>query len=485
MNLHPLPSPPVGVRYALTVPQSVLFADISLRGSRASHLHAVFGGTFRFDYIAIDDGAMSWNYTGDRAFAEAFLVATEPAIAARRFISGMGMTSRAVERISWLIAPSVTRRPNHVPDLLNDLKAYWDSYERHMTSLFSFWNVEEFLSEALISALRELGHDAEIAAGLQRFLQPSETNYFTLERRRLDLVGQRLGKAEPQSQEVLHRALQQHVDDFGFLLSPFNLGGRPSVASLVERIAESPPNGAADAALLDFERDLLLDLPEPVRELGLLAQELAFWKTERLDVLALGDARVADLYQSAAHALSVDTDDLFSMTRDEITASLESGAPVVDEQVRADRRRGFCLLLDSESVQFYATSHSASPSARQDASSQDFDGKLFGTPASPGVVSGPVRIIGSLDDVAALEPGDVLVTAMTRPEMGVALDRASAFVTDEGGRMCHAAIIAREMKKPCVIGTGNATAVLRNGSHVTVSGDDGTIVVDSDEKPGA
>jgi len=62
--------------------------------------------------------------------------------------------------------------------------------------------------------------------------------------------------------------------------------------------------------------------------------------------------------------------------------------------------------------------------------------------------------------------------------MGVALDRAAAFVTDEGGRMAHAAIIAREMGKPCVIGTGEATRLLKDGMGVTVDGDNGIVTID-------
>ena len=66
---------------------------------------------------------------------------------------------------------------------------------------------------------------------------------------------------------------------------------------------------------------------------------------------------------------------------------------------------------------------------------------------------------------------------MTRPEMGAALDRAAAYITDEGGLMCHAAIIAREMHKPCVIGTGHATELLHDGMLVTVDGSNGTVRV--------
>jgi phosphohistidine swiveling domain-containing protein len=477
-QLNQLPEAPAGVRYALTVPQSVLFADISLRGSRTHVMGSVFGGDFTFDYIAIDDGAMSWNYYGDAAFAKAFLVTSDPAIAARRFIAGMETTARAVERVSWLVASPATRRNGGPADVLADLNGYWDSYERHMTSLFTFWNVEELLSEALIAKLRACGHQADIQDGLQRFLQPSETNFFALERRRLAQLAARFGADD--SCDALEAALEQHVEDFGFLLSPFNLGARPSLASLVGRVDELRVSGDSSEPPLDEPRDLLRDLPEEARELGLLLQELTFWKTERLDVMALTDARVRALYDAAATLLSIGTDDLFAMTRDELTKSLAAGTPFVDAGLRAARQNGFCMLLRDDEIEFFKPSRSSAPSASSDSTDIDPVGRIVGTSASGGSVSGRVRLIESLDDIADLQPGEILVTAMTRPEMGVALDRAAAFVTDEGGRMCHAAIISREMRKPCVIATGNATQILRTGMSVTVSGDEGIVTVNDD-----
>ena len=64
---------------------------------------------------------------------------------------------------------------------------------------------------------------------------------------------------------------------------------------------------------------------------------------------------------------------------------------------------------------------------------------------------------------------------MTRPDFLIAMEKAAAFVTDEGGLLCHAAIIAREMKKPCIIGTKNATKAFDDGDLVEVDGDDSVV----------
>lgn len=477
MKLPNLPSPPPGVRYALTVPQSVLFADISLRGSQRNAFKDVFGTDFEPDYIVIDDGAMSWDFSGDDTFARKLFGETDPTICVRRFVAAMGATARTVEKTSWLLSSSTIRREANKEDLLADLREYWAAYERHMTSLFTFWNVEELLSEALTRMLKENGLATEVESGLERFLIPSETNYFALERRSLDRIGERFG-TEHQGSEEREAALQSHVSDFGFLLAPFNLGRPPSAESLHERLHESAQT-AATVRLIDGRADWLTDLPGPIRELGLLAQELTFWKTERLDVMSLADSRASDLYNAAAAMLSLGTDELFAMRRHEIDASLLKGTSMVGVDELSRRLDGYCLLLHHGEIDFFEPSRKPVEPTVESASS--IPGELRGTAASRGIASGTVRLVMDLTDATSLQPGEILVTTMTRPEMGVALDRAAAFVTDEGGRMAHAAIIAREMKKPCVIGTGEATRLLRDGMSVTVDGDNGLVTIESAE----
>jgi pyruvate,water dikinase len=92
--------------------------------------------------------------------------------------------------------------------------------------------------------------------------------------------------------------------------------------------------------------------------------------------------------------------------------------------------------------------------------------------------SGRVRIVGDISEMDQVQPGDVLVTDMTDPNWEPVMKRASAIVTNRGGRTCHAAIIARELGIPAVVGCGDATDCLTEGSLVTVScaeGDEGRI----------
>lgn len=95
--------------------------------------------------------------------------------------------------------------------------------------------------------------------------------------------------------------------------------------------------------------------------------------------------------------------------------------------------------------------------------------------------AGPVKIIHSISEMDQVLPGDVLVTDMTDPDWEPIMKRASAIVTNRGGRTCHAAIIARELGIPAVVGCGNATETLQAGQNVTVScaeGDTGFVYQD-------
>ncbi|EQM68372.1 phosphoenolpyruvate synthase [Aquipseudomonas alcaligenes OT 69] len=92
--------------------------------------------------------------------------------------------------------------------------------------------------------------------------------------------------------------------------------------------------------------------------------------------------------------------------------------------------------------------------------------------------AGPVKVIHDVSEMDKVQPGDVLVSDMTDPDWEPVMKRASAIVTNRGGRTCHAAIIARELGIPAVVGCGNATQVLKDGMGVTVScaeGDTGFI----------
>lgn len=106
---------------------------------------------------------------------------------------------------------------------------------------------------------------------------------------------------------------------------------------------------------------------------------------------------------------------------------------------------------------------------------------LSGYPASSGIVEGAVKIIGMFmrDDIEKemnkVKKGDIIVTEMTRPHFLLAIRRSGGIVTDLGGTLCHAAIVAREFDIPAIVGTKQATQVLKNGQRIIIDANEGSV----------
>jgi rifampicin phosphotransferase len=123
----------------------------------------------------------------------------------------------------------------------------------------------------------------------------------------------------------------------------------------------------------------------------------------------------------------------------------------------------------------------ADPNRRSDifieGSASEAEVTVRGFPGSAGVVDGLVRVLDDAADGAALQPGEVLVTTITNVGWTPLFPRAAAVITDVGAPLSHAAIVARELGIPAVVGCGNATMRLRTGDRVRVDGTAGTVEV--------
>ena len=128
------------------------------------------------------------------------------------------------------------------------------------------------------------------------------------------------------------------------------------------------------------------------------------------------------------------------------------------------------------------------PARRTAAAMNTFMFSLFGVPETPnsdtvltglavntGVYEGPARLVESSADFGRIRQGDVLVTRMTSPYFNVVLPMLGAIVTDRGGQLCHAAIVAREYGIPGIVGTRDATSTIRDGERVRVDGTTGEV----------
>jgi pyruvate, water dikinase len=103
--------------------------------------------------------------------------------------------------------------------------------------------------------------------------------------------------------------------------------------------------------------------------------------------------------------------------------------------------------------------------------------ELIGAPASPGIVEGPARVVKTVDQIADVREGEILVCSITSPAWAPIFSKIKAAVTDIGGVMSHAAIVCREYGMPAVVGTGRATSQIRTGQTIRVDGTAGTVAI--------
>jgi len=175
--------------------------------------------------------------------------------------------------------------------------------------------------------------------------------------------------------------------------------------------------------------------------------------------------RTIDVSQADRMRFCLNDEDILTLARQALTIEEHYKAPM-DIEWGKDGSTGEIFILQArpETVQSRAgrTIQRFSLKSRS---------KVLATGRSIGqrIGSGPVRVIKDVSEMARVQTGDVLVADMTDPDWEPVMKRASAIVTNRGGRTCHAAIIARELGIPAVVGCGDATQRVREGQEVTVS----------------
>ena len=139
--------------------------------------------------------------------------------------------------------------------------------------------------------------------------------------------------------------------------------------------------------------------------------------------------------------------------------------------VFAKNKNGYRLLNNQELKLFIKEIESIVPEEKKASAVKEIKGMI----ANPGVIRGTVRVILGRVDFGKFRDGDIIVATMTSVDFTPLMKRASAFITNEGGITSHAAIVSRELNKPCIIGTKIATKVLRDGQLVEVDANKGIV----------
>jgi phosphohistidine swiveling domain-containing protein len=197
------------------------------------------------------------------------------------------------------------------------------------------------------------------------------------------------------------------------------------------------------------------------------AEEAIFWRDERKMYNMIGDHYLVVLLNEIGRREGISLEDMKYVLPSEI------GKADIIEIER--RKNAILMLLHYGKIDLFTGDEAIK--LKNEIFPEEIENilEVNGTPACLGIVTGRARIILRPQDFCKFQEGEVLITYMTRPDFVPLMKMAAAIVTEEGGITCHAAIVSRELRKPCVIGTKIATKVFKDGDMVEVDADRGIV----------
>lgn len=202
------------------------------------------------------------------------------------------------------------------------------------------------------------------------------------------------------------------------------------------------------------------EIPKELKELADIAQELVYFRTFRTDVLYELMWIARPLLTEIAKSFGLTFDELRDYSAlDLLEGKLEKYE--YDNFTAISWGKDFALLHEPVLTEEDLGAHEI----------------IKGAIAFKGIARGTVKIVKVAHEIDKVKEGDILVAPTTAPSFIIGMQRAAAFVTDEGGITSHAAIVSREMKKPCIIGTKIATRILKDGDLVEVDANTGNITI--------
>lgn len=219
--------------------------------------------------------------------------------------------------------------------------------------------------------------------------------------------------------------------------------------------------------VVDVMNPELLERHLPLFEEARLYAEPVFTRSEEF---------MQAISKQLAAKLDIPAELVLCAVKEEFEAYLHKGQPFVARQILEDRYKACALLWTNQERMLVVGQEVDEVENLIKRSVAKTDSRIVkGSIGYPGKVTGRVRIVFDPAKITDFHEGEILVSGMTRPEFLSLMKKAAAFVTDGGGILCHAAIVARELKKPCIIGTLIATKELKEGEMVEVDAEAGVV----------
>lgn len=236
---------------------------------------------------------------------------------------------------------------------------------------------------------------------------------------------------------------------------------------------------------LERARQILADINnDEVSTLAFALSEGTYLNEYRKNIFSKVSLGYRNIFKKIAEMTgSSNWRDFFYLKPSEMIGILEGEKLNINEIINERKIIGIVIdngetkVLNTKDTEYLAQYIQNMHSGKKESKIDEQITEVKGFSASLGKVKGTVKVLLSSKDFPKLNIGDILVTTMTSVDFIPVMEKAAAFVTNEGGITSHASIVAREMNKPCVIGTKNATQVFRDGDMVEVDADKGIVRV--------
>ncbi len=213
-------------------------------------------------------------------------------------------------------------------------------------------------------------------------------------------------------------------------------------------------------------------LPKELTSTISMLQEILFIKDHRDEFRRRAFYNLGSLVEEITKKYDIRREDLWLVKHDELLR-LENDREHMLRDI-AERRK--CYVVETDGTNsLFLQGEEALKNSLEDRKGVEATNVIKGISGAFGKVSGIAQVIGGANKIKEFKEGNVLVVTTTNPDYISAMQKAIAFVTDEGGITCHAAIVARELKKPCIVGTKNATKIIKDGDMVEVDADNGVV----------
>ncbi|MFH1770830.1 MAG: PEP-utilizing enzyme [archaeon] len=214
---------------------------------------------------------------------------------------------------------------------------------------------------------------------------------------------------------------------------------------------------------------------KPLIDMINMTDFLTNWQDDRKEYILIGCAAMDEFTEEIGKRFNIKHQHVRYMLPEEMTFEKLKKLPAsfFEERVKG------CFVIYEEDKFDILTGEDYKEFKKALEQEQDGDETkdIHGMCASVGKTTGRVHICKTTNDINNFKRGEILVTGMTRPEFVPAMSKAAAIVTDEGGITSHAAVISRELGIPCVIGTKNATKLLKNGDLVDINANHGLVQI--------